>query len=275
MDIETKRKEVTAIIDNIKKHSDRLTEAKVIPMLELSAILSKMNRLKESTIILKYLIAKEQHLEDDEFGTNTLSIPEIDQSEGSTEAAAFEEEIVEVEDIGGELTEGEEIMVEVEVDEEEVQEIEIPEPINVEPTISADVQMKEIEEVSIEDTLESNEMKLEDIVGELDAEDLDQKPDLNEHYSEMPEKSVGDQLQKQPISDLLTSIAINERYLYANELFDGEMDDFKSALEELNQFDSLSEAQSFFNDHLMAKRNWQKDNELVTALSKLVERRFQ
>lgn len=276
MDIETKRKEVKALIDDIKKHSDRLSESKAIPMLELSAILSKMTRLKESTIILKYLLAKKQHHEDDEFGPNRLSIPDIIHPQmNPAKQSNVQESYTEVDDVSGELEEGEELMVEVEVDEEEIQSIDTE---NVEEeekdTIDSDDadSQEETEDVVSQFTEQTED--LTDLLDQLEEQDMSQQQDVNEQYSEMEDKSLSDQLQKQPIPDLMSSIGLNERYLYANELFEGEMEEFKSALDQLNQFDTFAEAKTFFNSQLLDQRNWEEDNQLVRALYSLIERRY-
>lgn len=280
MDIETKRKEVTALIDNIKKHSDRLSESNTIPMLELSAILSKMNRLKESTIILKYLVAKEQHYEDDEFGPDRLSIPNLKNGNQTEEASTeIEEEAIEVEDISGALDDNEEIMVEMEVEEEDI----LPLDENIEE-VEQEVDIEKFEDLTQEEPIEEvvpvavqlqeEDVEIEQIIEKLEEEELDQKPDLNEQYSELDDNSVSEQLQRQPIADLVSSIGLNERYLYSNELFNGEMEEFKFELEQLNQFNSLAEAQAYFKTQLLEQRNWSQDNELVKALSNLVERRY-
>ena len=98
--------------------------------------------------------------------------------------------------------------------------------------------------------------------------------DLNTKLSGKEENSVVDQLQRQPISDLTTAIGLNERYLYSNELFGGNMEDFRTALKELNSKSNAEEAFNYFNGDLASKYAWDLENELVTSLKLLVARRF-
>lgn len=56
MDEDKLRKDITGLIDNIKEHSDRLTGAQHLPELELSAILAKISKLYENTVVLKHSI---------------------------------------------------------------------------------------------------------------------------------------------------------------------------------------------------------------------------
>ncbi len=269
MTSESKRKEVKALIDNIKKHSDQLAKSPTIPMLELSMILSKINRLHESTVILKYLVAKEQHHEEEEFGLDTLSIPSVMSNKDNKESISdLEKEIdqpaIIAEESSTDLEEGEEVIVEMEyeVDEEaETQDIESEQEHNEE------------KELTLSDQLEEG-ANVEEIINRLEEEEVISKPDLNEQYSESEDTSVSKQLQKQPITDLVSAIGLNERYLYANELFDGEIEVFKEELNQLNDFASLSEATNYFHNQLKNRFNWEDENELADALYNLVERRY-
>ncbi len=47
------RKNLTELIDEIKAHSDRLTDWKVLPVLEVNVFLAKVNKLYEKTVVLK------------------------------------------------------------------------------------------------------------------------------------------------------------------------------------------------------------------------------
>ena len=72
MDIENKRSEITDLIDNIKSHSDRLTEKPTMPLLELSVLLAKITRLQEKTAVLKYLVSKDQEVSESEIEPSVI-----------------------------------------------------------------------------------------------------------------------------------------------------------------------------------------------------------
>lgn len=101
------------------------------------------------------------------------------------------------------------------------------------------------------------------------------KPDLNEVFSLELDPSLSGQLKKQPIADLLTAIGLNERYLYANELFGGNMEEFKESIRILNECENREEARSVCFDRFKKEHGWEEDNELFQALMNLIERRFQ
>ncbi len=322
MDIEEKRKEVTALINNIKEHSDRLKELETLPLLELSVILSKINKLHENTLILKYLSAVEQHHEEEEFGIDVSFIKanlekeielkeqedegaQIDMTEEVREdAAAFEnvekeveeentfiDEVAESSDENSEAMDAtqEDLEEESSFEKEEVivedkyeEAIEIAEEVAIEEEPLESIEEEHLDEeeeeaISSDNSLEAEEE--EDMLPTMSLEEMEQKeeleskPDLNEVFSEGEDASLSSQLKKQPIADLLSAIGLNERYSYANELFDGDVDDFKRAVGLLNDFDSASEAIDFFNNELSRTYNWEADNEIVKALFQLVERR--
>ena len=56
------RKEIGNLIDNIKEHSDELTELRRIPQLEVEVIVSKIKKLYEKSVVFSYLNAMEDDL---------------------------------------------------------------------------------------------------------------------------------------------------------------------------------------------------------------------
>lgn len=86
--------------------------------------------------------------------------------------------------------------------------------------------------------------------------------------------SLADKLRSKSIKKLAESIALNERFLYSNELFNGNMEAFKRALNELDHIASLDDATRYLEVQLMVENNWSKDSSTVQQFIQLVERRF-
>lgn len=97
--------------------------------------------------------------------------------------------------------------------------------------------------------------------------------ELNER-NRAEDNSLANRMQRTPISDLKASIGLNERFLFANELFDGNMESFNRALNELNHIDSLEGANLFINAQLKERFNWNDESEITLRFLNLVERRF-
>jgi hypothetical protein len=97
--------------------------------------------------------------------------------------------------------------------------------------------------------------------------------ELNEKLRE-PQKEVAQKLQDVPIRDLRKAIGINDRYLFINELFNGDEAMFERSVKTLNQFSILPEAEFWMQRELRIKLGWKEDNLLVQQFVQLVRRRF-
>ena len=86
--------------------------------------------------------------------------------------------------------------------------------------------------------------------------------------------TVVDRMSKQKLHDIKRGIGINERFLFANELFAGDMGAFSRAVDELNHVESESDANRLMNENLAAKYRWDEEDETVLAFKSLVSRRF-
>ncbi len=97
--------------------------------------------------------------------------------------------------------------------------------------------------------------------------------ELNEKLKEST-REVAQKLQDVPIKDLRKAIGINDRYLYINELFNGDEAMFERSVKTLNQFSILPEAEFWMQRELRIKLGWKEDNPLVQQFVQLVRRRF-
>jgi len=86
--------------------------------------------------------------------------------------------------------------------------------------------------------------------------------------------TLGDKASRQKLNDIKRGIGINERFLYANELFNGDMSAFSRAVEELNHVESETDANRLLNQDLATKYRWDEESETVVAFKSLVSRRF-
>lgn len=100
------------------------------------------------------------------------------------------------------------------------------------------------------------------------------EPTINKPITEeTTNSSVADQIQQAPINKLVDSFTLNDRYLYANELFDKDMSAFNEFVKALDNSNSIDEAQTLFNQKGSAN-NWDVENQLVIDFMSLIERRF-
>jgi len=96
---------------------------------------------------------------------------------------------------------------------------------------------------------------------------------LNERLRTV-QSELSERLKDAPLRDLRKAIGINDRYLYINELFNGNEAMFDRSLKTLDSFTVFSEAEFWMQRELRVKMGWKEDNVLVQQFLQLVRRRF-
>lgn len=197
-EIKNLRESLTELTDNIKEHSDRLTDWDRIPVLEMNVVIGKISKLYEKAIILREM---------------------IERSENSGVA------------------------------QESVK--------RTPPTIEK-IQETKDEELALPPAVEEAKKSV---------------PTTDDTEVTEDDNSLAAKLKYRPISDLTKSLGINEKYLFSNELFDGNSSEMAATLSTLNSYKSFDEAQKKLND-LCQKYNWDKKNSFYKEFELLVKRRF-
>jgi hypothetical protein len=85
--------------------------------------------------------------------------------------------------------------------------------------------------------------------------------------------SVAARMQRAKINDLRSAIGINDKFLFINELFRGNMQQYNKVLDELNDFRSLGGAQTYLME-LKVEHQWDAESNAFVRLSSFIERRF-
>lgn len=85
---------------------------------------------------------------------------------------------------------------------------------------------------------------------------------------------ISDTLKDMPIKDLKKAININERFLFINELFQGDEVMFDRSIKTINGFTAYSEAEFWVRRELKTKLGWNDKDEVVRQFDHLVRRRF-
>ncbi|MBP8724511.1 MAG: hypothetical protein KBF37_08040 [Saprospiraceae bacterium] len=99
-------------------------------------------------------------------------------------------------------------------------------------------------------------------------------------YPELLEvKESGDlsgKLEATPIARLANAFGLNERILFQNILFDGDKQQFDSAVGKLDELKSYDEAKQYLCQSVIGKYHWTDDNKLKNAqiFVKLIRRRY-
>jgi hypothetical protein len=102
----------------------------------------------------------------------------------------------------------------------------------------------------------------------------EEKRSVNEklHSESSSDKSIGLKL-RQPVTDLMTAIGINDRFHFINELFEGDMRVYDEMLTKLNTCGSLQPALEYF-ERTKISRGWTDELESVNKLLDFIHRRY-
>ena len=96
---------------------------------------------------------------------------------------------------------------------------------------------------------------------------------MNIKQKEARERTFSPKIQSDRIENLKTAIIINDKFMFINELFEGNLREYNETIETLNGFKTLDQAADYLD--LMRKKNfWNTGSVAFKKLKELVERRF-
>lgn len=113
----------------------------------------------------------------------------------------------------------------------------------------------------------------------------DEIKELNEMMSRLSGESLNDRLKvarddissfltDTPVRDLKKAIGINDRFVFVNELFRGDVDMYERSIKTINNFRILAEAEYWIERELKIKLGWDDSSETGRQFYKLIKRRF-
>jgi hypothetical protein len=211
MDKSSIRKEIAALINSIKEHSDNIGTNENIPQLELELILHKIEKLYQKSIVFNYL--------------NT--VPVNNEPKPQIKAAVVE---------------------------------------SVKEQPAPEVQKTKVETAPV------NTTPVVDLFGS-ELSSSSEKPKVEKKVVKKEQPPVISKIQKPSISDLRAAIGINDKFLFANELFRGNITEYDVAIQQLNAAGSIESAMDYFLS-LQQLYNWDLENEVVKRLTDLIDRRY-
>lgn len=160
-----------------------------------------------------------------------------------------------------------------EIEEPAIEAANEPEPAEetTEPVAAAEI--SEAKEIATPKEIPIEEKELiESIEKESAALMVDERPTVMDHMED--KVTVGDMAGQVKVKDLKKAMGINERFLFANELFGGDMSAFTQAVQELNHISSSADANRMMNEQLAKRFHWDEASEVTESFRSLVSRRF-
>ncbi len=96
---------------------------------------------------------------------------------------------------------------------------------------------------------------------------------LGETLKPSGDRAIADSPQINGISDLREAIGINDKFLFINELFNGDLERYNKVVDELNDFSNLLGAQTYISE-LQVQYQWDEESPAYQKLNNLLERKF-
>ena len=154
---------------------------------------------------------------------------------------------------------------------------EVAKPIVAEPpaaVVTPKVDLLQERQKDFVPTVRKIEFKPESTPNEPKKESIFEKAaSLYDKIAKPSEKTVANQATRQPISNIKSSIGINEKFAYLKDLFKNNVNEYNEALDKLNNFENYGEAEDFFQE-LKAKYNWDPESKSFQGLADLLNRRY-
>lgn len=96
---------------------------------------------------------------------------------------------------------------------------------------------------------------------------------ISDKFRQEKESTIADKMGHSRISDLRQAIGINEKFLFINELFNGDLGKYNKAIDDLNEMKSREGIDTFFIE-LKIINQWNEDNAAMTKLKEILDRKF-
>lgn len=79
---------------------------------------------------------------------------------------------------------------------------------------------------------------------------------------------------EQPVTDLKQAITLNDKLLYIKDLFNGYNLAYSEAIDILNRYNSIEEADKFLKSNYAVKNSWESKQGTVDKFYELLKRRY-
>lgn len=98
---------------------------------------------------------------------------------------------------------------------------------------------------------------------------------LNDKFEEKEKpKTIAKAHEEKPVSELASSINLNQRYMFVNDLFEGNEADYNKALDEIDSSDSFDSSVEILVQNYSKKYVWDMNSDEVKELLKVIFKRF-
>lgn len=240
----------------------------------LRDLIQDARELHEGTVVLSYILFNEEPASEPEQLEIQLE-PKKEVTLAIEEEEPLAEEFSEEQELLDALDEALEFTQQEVVNDNMVSEI--AEEINeIENLVTQETDNKTAEELPSQDELTGQlEEEISSVIANFSkSPEASTNPSQVLHNEEQEDNSLAAKLAKQRIESLNSAIGINEKFLFTNELFDGNTEQFLKTIDDLNNCSTLEEANTKLSS-VAQKRNWEVEEEPYQKLQSLLSRKYQ
>ena len=269
MDKEKSLLRIATNLDTIKAHVNRLKRAGYkVHTLDIDMLRTKAIDLYEQIIELEELAE----------GSPVVKTPVKEEPKIETPKPEPKPEIVEEVTEVPKVVEPEvkqvPVVAEPHVQEEtpDVSDVVIEEMVEEMP-VKVELEVKEEPDIEVPSEPEQEEEK-EQAATAYDLFSGSAESPVGEKYAQKDEPSVAEKIQKSQIVNIREAIGINEKFLFINELFNGDMSRYNKILDDINALPTQKGVETYLLE-MKIQFQWADDNEAFVAFKELIERKFQ
>lgn len=189
---------------------------------------------------------------------------EIEQKEENEEIGEIIIEEDELDEIDHDISDQEEgILIESDDHEQTIEE-EIEEQENMDEEFSPIVEVKTVSKPTMVEKPSTVNEKF-----------TEEKHTINEKFeNSQPKSSIAEVHETEKISEIQKSISVNQRYMFLNDLFNGDSNDYSKALVEVENSNSFDESVEILVQNYSKKYEWDMNSDEVKELLKVIFKRF-
>ena len=119
--------------------------------------------------------------------------------------------------------------------------------------------------------LSSSEVYLE---VENDQVSSDSQATLNQKFEQSAGKTLADKISKKNKKSLKDQLSLNQRFMFVNQLFDGNQQQFLKAIDQIDSLSTKEEVDKFIQTSFIENYEWDLETEEVQEFMEVVESRF-
>jgi len=252
-------------INTISQHQGK------IPQIEVDIIMANIRKLYERFIDLNDLNDKRVAVK-----TDILFTPELENKVETEEIPVLEEKpVIETEIII------KPVITEKKIEVEEIITEPIDKPLEIPLFEEKPEPLKEVNPAPVEPPkkIKSEKSSSSDLFSTTEKEIVadkfkDSTKSVHEKFTgEKNDKTVAGKIGKSAITSIKTAIGINDKFLFINQLFKGDLHEYNNTIDKLNACDTIDVATKALEE-LKEAHNWNNGDEAYQKLEDLVIRKL-